>query len=80
MKIIILTMLSTALLLASPAVVVEKKENPQLNKHAKITASIEASIAKRELYRIEKAKLREERVHQIDTALKEKAKIRAEEA
>lgn len=77
---IILTLLSATLLLASPAVVVEKKENPQTDKHAKITASIEASIIKRDLKRTEKAKLREERIQQIDDALKEKAKIRAEEA
>lgn len=80
MKTIILTLLSATFLLAGPAVVVEKKENPVVDKHAKITASIEASIAQRELERIEKSKLREEKIQQIDAALKEKAKIRAEEA
>ncbi len=80
MKKIILTLFTATLLLASPSVVVEKKENPQVNKHAKITASIEASIEKKDLERVEKSKLREEKIQGIDSALKEKAKIRAEEA
>ena len=79
MKKILLTILSATLLLASPAVVVTKKETPQINKHAKITASIESSIEEREIKRVEKAKVREEKIQKMDEALKEKAKIREEE-
>lgn len=80
MKTIILSILSATLLLATPAVVVEKEENPEVGKHAKITAAIEASIQKREVERIEKAKLREVKFQEIDKALKEKAIIRAKAA
>ncbi len=80
MKKIILTLLSATLLLSSPAVVVEKKEKLQINKHAKITALIEFSIAQKEAQRGIKAQLRKQRSQKLDAALKEKAIIRDEES
>ncbi len=80
MKTIILTLLNATLLLASAAVVIEKKENSQTHRNAGITATVEASIAKKKILREKKTHLREKRIQVIDDTLKEKAKIREGEA
>lgn len=79
MKTMILILLSAILLLAVNTDIT-KKENakPQMRKQAKITAKIEAEIAKKEIKRLEKTKLREEKIQKVDSELKEKAIKRAE--
>ena len=79
MKTIILIVLSAILLLAAGTNITKKEDTkPHMRKQAKITAKIESEIAKKEIKRLEKAKLREEKIQKVDSELKEKAVKRAE--
>jgi hypothetical protein len=79
MKSIILIILSAVLLLATGTNITKKEDTkPHMKKQAKITAKIEAEIAEKELKRLEKTKLREEKIQKVDSELKEKAIVRAE--